>query len=83
MFAGLALVDGDAVRAIKLCGAAAVLRERQAAPLQDTWQQRRTKVVIEPARAAAGEQAEKAWAHGARLSVEEAVSYALNGTAAG
>jgi predicted ATPase len=76
-FAGLAMVDADGTRAMRLCGAAAALRERLVSPLPECWHEVWTRTVVEPARVAAGDRADAAWSAGTRMSVEEAVAYAL------
>ncbi len=76
-YAGLAMVDADGTRALRLCGAAAAIRERLVSPLADCWHEVWTRTVVEPAREAAGDRADAAWSAGTRMSVEEAVAYAL------
>ena len=74
--AALALVDSDPVRALRLCGAAAALRESTRAQLAPRWREVLRAVVIEPAFNAAGEQAGLAWEEGERMTFDEAIRYA-------
>jgi len=77
--AGLAVAAGDPERALRLCGAAAAERTAIRAPLAPRWQALAQTAVVDPARAAVGpERADAAWAAGARLSLDEAVAYALS-----
>ena len=46
-------------------------------PLADCWYEVWMRTVVEPAREAAGDGADAAWSAGTRMSVEEAVAYAL------
>ena len=75
----LALTDGDPLRALRLCGAAAGLRESSRGRLAPRWSEVLQAAVIQPASAAAGGQAEVAWAEGQRLTFDEAVGYARVG----
>jgi len=76
--AGLAVAAGDPERALRLCGAAASERDAIRAPLAPRWEALAQATVVEPARAALDpERAEAAWAAGARLSLDDAVAYAL------
>jgi len=76
--AGLAVAAGDPQRALRLCGAAASERDAMRAPLAPRWQALAQTTVVDPARAALDpERADAAWAAGARLSLDEAVAYAL------
>jgi predicted ATPase/DNA-binding CsgD family transcriptional regulator len=81
--AGLAVAAGDPERALRLCSAAASERDAIRAPLAPRWQMLAQTVVVDPARAALDqEQADAAWAEGTRLSLDEAVAYALTDPAA-
>ena len=76
--AGLAVAAGDPERALRLCGAAASERDAIRAPLAPRWEALAQATVVDPARAALDpRRAEAAWAAGARLSLDEAVAYAL------
>jgi predicted ATPase/DNA-binding CsgD family transcriptional regulator len=77
VFAGLALVDRDPERALRLEGAAAAFRDQIRAPLPPRWHARVRESVIEPARAAAGAAADRAWSAGGRMTMDEAVALAL------
>src|SRR5262245_38540110 len=82
--AGLAVTAGDPERALRLSGAAASERDAIRAPLAPRWQTLAQTIVVDPARAALDPQrAEAAWASGARLSLDEAVEYALAGHGTG
>jgi predicted ATPase/DNA-binding XRE family transcriptional regulator len=75
--AALAMAGGDAVRTLQLGGAAAAIRRQIGSP-GTSWQAMVASVAFAPARAAAGaEAAEEAWAAGERLSVPQAIEYAL------
>jgi predicted ATPase len=76
---GLALTDSDPLRALRLCGAGARLRESSRGRLAPRWNEVLQTVVIEPASAAAGEQGATAWAEGQRMTFDEAVRYAREG----
>ena len=75
--AAVALVGRDPERALRLCGAAAGIRERMRGPLAPRWREIVRDFVVQPARAAVGEGADAAWAAGERLTVDEAVALAL------
>jgi predicted ATPase/DNA-binding CsgD family transcriptional regulator len=74
--AALEVAGAEPLRALRLCGAASALRASIRSELAPRWQELRDSVVLEPARAAAGDGAEAAWAEGERMSFEEAVRYA-------
>lgn len=74
--AALALVDSDPVRALRLCGAAAALRESTGAQLAPRWREVLNAVVIEPAFNAAGKRAPLAWEEGEHMTFDEAIKYA-------
>lgn len=74
--AGLAMVDSDALRALRLSGAAARLRESIRAQLAPRWHEVLSAVVIEPASLAAGDLAVDAWSEGTLMTFDEAVRYA-------
>lgn len=74
--AALALVDSDPVRALRLCGAAAALRESTGAQLAPRWREVLRAVVIEPAFNAAGKDAPLAWEEGEHMTFDEAIQYA-------
>jgi tetratricopeptide (TPR) repeat protein len=75
----LAWTDSDPLRALRLCGAGAELRESSRGRLAPRWNEVLQTAVIEPASAAAGEQAAAAWAEGRRMTFDEAVRYAREG----
>jgi len=76
--AGLAVAAGDPERALRLSGAAASERDAIRAPLPPRWRTLAQTAVVDPARAAVSpERADAAWAAGARLTLDEAVAYAL------
>ena len=75
----LAMSDSDPVRALRLCGAAAELRESSRGQLAPRWKEVLQGVVIEPASAAVGGQAATVWAEGRRMTFDQAVSYARRG----
>ncbi len=77
--AGLALSDGDPLRALRLSGAAAALRDATGAQLAPSWREVVRTMVVEPAAAAAGEGAEAAWAEGQAMALDEAVAAATEG----
>jgi predicted ATPase/DNA-binding CsgD family transcriptional regulator/DNA-binding XRE family transcriptional regulator len=75
--AGLAMAENQPVRAIRLAGAAAGLREKHRARLLPI-DSARLETVIEPARCALGEKgAANAWADGHAMTIDQAVAYAL------
>lgn len=82
LVAGLAVQDSEPFRALKLCGAAAALRESIRARLAPRWQEVLRAVVVEPASREAADLAESAWAEGEGMAFEEAVAYAQAGLAA-
>jgi hypothetical protein len=73
----LAMAGGDAIRTLRLGGAAAAVRRRIGSPPGRGWPDVVAGVAFEPARAVTGAYAEEAWAHGERLSVPDAIRYAL------
>jgi predicted ATPase/DNA-binding XRE family transcriptional regulator len=75
--AALAMAGGDAIRTLRLGGAAAAIRRQIGSP-GTGWQAMVASVAFAPARAAAGPGAEEAWAEGERLSVPDAIEYALD-----
>jgi predicted ATPase/DNA-binding NarL/FixJ family response regulator len=77
--AAVAVGGDDPVRALRLCGAASALRETTRSQLAPRWRDILHAVVIDPARAAAGERADAAWAAGRAMGFEEAVRYAMEG----
>ncbi|HYW25984.1 MAG TPA: helix-turn-helix domain-containing protein [Terriglobales bacterium] len=74
--AALAMAGGDAIRTLRLGGAAAAIRRQIGSP-GTSWQAMVASVAFAPARAAAGPAAEEAWAAGEHLSVPQAIEYAL------
>jgi non-specific serine/threonine protein kinase len=78
----LALTDPDPLRALRLCGAAAGLRESSRGRLAPRWNEVLQTVVIGPASAAAGDQAASAWAEGRKMTFQDAVRYAREGLGA-
>jgi len=81
--AGLAMVDSEPLRALRLSGAAATLRESIRARLAPRWQEVLHAVVIEPASKAAGAQAVTAWDEGMQMRLDEAIGYAMAALPAG
>lgn len=77
-YAGLAAARGDAVRALRLAGAAAALRSELGSPLP-AGEQTGLDRLLAPARAALGPRAGLATAEGAALTADEAVALALAG----
>jgi non-specific serine/threonine protein kinase len=77
--AALSVADSDPVRALRLCGAASALRASIRSELPPRWRELLSSAVVVPATAAAGEQAEAAWAEGERMSFDEAIRYARMG----
>jgi non-specific serine/threonine protein kinase len=75
----LAWTDGDPLRALRLCGAAAQLRESSRGQLAPRWSEVLQTAVIRPATLAAGQQAGTAWAEGRTMTFDEAVRYARQG----
>jgi hypothetical protein len=73
----LAMAGGDAIRTLRLGGAAAAIRRRIGSAPARGWQDMVDSVGFAPARALTGAYAEEAWADGERLSVPEAIEYAL------
>jgi predicted ATPase/DNA-binding XRE family transcriptional regulator len=74
--AALAWAGGDAIRTLRLGGAAEAIRRQIGSP-GTSWQAMVADVAFAPARAAAGPGAEEAWAAGESLSVPQAIEYAL------
>jgi predicted ATPase/DNA-binding XRE family transcriptional regulator len=74
----LAMAGGDAIRALRLGGAAAAIRRQIGSPQGKGWRDTVTSFAFEPARAAAGAGAADAWADGQRLTLREALEYALH-----
>ena len=74
--AALAMAAGDADRTLRLGGAAAAIRRQIGSP-GSIWLAMVASVAFAPARAAAGPAAHEAWAAGERLSVPQAIEYAL------
>jgi DNA-binding NarL/FixJ family response regulator len=82
--AGLAVVDGDPVRALRLGAAAEAIREATQSRLAPRWREIIRTVLVEPATTAAGDRAAAvAWAEGSRMTFDEAVRSALDGLPAG
>jgi non-specific serine/threonine protein kinase len=75
----LAWTDANPLRALRLCGAAAQVRESSRGQLAPRWNEVLETAVIRPASTAAGKQAATAWAEGRRMTFEEAVGYARQG----
>jgi predicted ATPase/DNA-binding XRE family transcriptional regulator len=73
----LAMAGGDAIRTLRLGGAAAAIRRQIGSPQGTGWQGVVASAAFEPARAAAGAHAEDAWEDGERLSLRAAIEYAL------
>jgi len=74
--AALAVADAEPLRALRLCGAASALRASIRSQLAPRWRELLDTVVLGPARVAAGELADAAWAEGERMSFDEAVRFA-------
>jgi hypothetical protein len=71
-------LQGDAVRALHLAGAAATLRETLGAPLSPA-EQGQLDAVLQPSRAALGDASAKAaWAAGCALTLEQAVAIVVH-----
>ena len=79
-FAQLAAAQGQNGRAVELAGAADALRTVAGLGLPDTYS-RSIEQWLGPARSALGPVASEVWRRGQRLSVEEAITYALAGDA--
>jgi predicted ATPase/DNA-binding CsgD family transcriptional regulator len=77
--AGLAAANADPLRALRLSGAAAGLRESTRSQLAPRWRDIVRTVVVQPARQAAGDRADAAWEAGRAMTFEEAVRYARTG----
>ena len=75
-FAGLAVIDGDPVRALRLAGAAAAVR-RAIGLRVGTPERARLARWLAPARDALGPAAAAAVAEGEAMLLEQAVAYAL------
>ncbi|HXM55281.1 MAG TPA: LuxR C-terminal-related transcriptional regulator [Candidatus Dormibacteraeota bacterium] len=80
--AALAVGNSDPVRALRLSGAATALRDATRSRLAPRWRDLIQDVVVEPARRAAGNRADAAWAAGRALKFDEAVHYARTGLVA-
>ena len=77
-FAGLAGAQGQSERAVRLRGAAEALRETIGVPLPAV-DRAKYDHYVETARAALGEEASAAvWAEGCKMTMEEAIEFALN-----
>jgi predicted ATPase/DNA-binding XRE family transcriptional regulator len=74
----LAMAGGDAIRALRLGGAATAIRRRIGSPPGKGWEDLVASAAFQPARIAAGASAEDAWAAGEGLSVPDAIEYALD-----
>ena len=72
----LAVVDCDPVRALRLAGAASAIRESTRSQLAPRWRELLQTVVLDPARAAAGDAADAAWAEGRAMTFDHALRYA-------
>ncbi|HSR22349.1 MAG TPA: AAA family ATPase, partial [Candidatus Eisenbacteria bacterium] len=77
--AGLAVANTDPVRALRLGGAASALRDATRSQLAPRWRELVRTVAVEPARRAAGDHADAAWAAGRAMTLDEAVHYARTG----
>jgi non-specific serine/threonine protein kinase len=77
--AALAVADGDPVRALRLSGAAAALRDSTGAQLAPHWRDVVRTAIVEPAMEAAGKRAAAAWAEGRRMDLDQAVRAARAG----
>jgi non-specific serine/threonine protein kinase len=74
----LAMAGGDAIRTLRLGGAAAAIRRQIGSPQGTGWQEVVASAAFDPARAAAGPHAGDAWEDGERLSPRAAIEYALD-----
>jgi non-specific serine/threonine protein kinase len=80
----LAVVDCDPGRALRLAGAASAIRESTRSQLAPRWSELVRTVVTDPARAAAGDAADAAWAAGHAMTFDDSLTYARSsGPAAG
>ncbi|HEY7198879.1 MAG TPA: LuxR C-terminal-related transcriptional regulator [Candidatus Dormibacteraeota bacterium] len=77
--AGLAVANDDPVRALRLSGAAAAMRDSIRSQLAPRWREIVREAVLDPARAAAGDQADVAWAAGLEMTFDGAARYAMSG----
>ncbi len=77
--AGIAVVDRDPLRALRLSGAADALREVAGTRLAPSWQEVVRTAVLQPAFEAAGEAGAAAWAEGQSMDLDEAVAAAWAG----
>ncbi|MEZ4660196.1 MAG: tetratricopeptide repeat protein [Caldilineaceae bacterium] len=73
---GLLSLQGESVRALRLAGAAAALRDQLQTPLSPA-EQTQLDQALEPARQALGAGAAAAWESGRALTLEDAVAEAL------
>ena len=73
----LALARGNAVRALKLAGAAASLRHCISVPLPQREQAEFDRMLLQAWKALNEPQGKAAWAEGAKMKLEEAIAYSL------
>jgi hypothetical protein len=79
VFAALIAVEGEPERAARLYGAAEALREVIGAPLPPNERPRYEREVAAARAQLDEERFRAAWAEGRAMSMEEAISYALEG----
>jgi len=79
--AGVAVAEERFVRAARLAGAADALRRALGIPLAEVDRVRFDRWLSEPRRRLAGEGFGAAWAEGAGMTTEQAIDYALKGSA--
>ncbi|MBX3010788.1 MAG: tetratricopeptide repeat protein [Caldilineaceae bacterium] len=77
-YAGLAAAQDQPVRAMRLAGFAAALRQTVGAPLPPTEQERVDRMLAPARRVLAADAIAMAWATGASLALPAAVEYALS-----
>jgi adenylate cyclase len=73
----LAVLEGEAKRALQLVGAASVLREAIGAPLPPSEREALDKIVAKAKRQLDDYTAEEVWSVGRKMSMEQAVVFAL------
>jgi non-specific serine/threonine protein kinase len=76
--AGLAVVESDPARALRLEAAAEALRQATQSQLAPRWRELIRTGIVEPATAALGDRAAETWAEGAGTTFDEAVRAALD-----
>jgi tetratricopeptide (TPR) repeat protein len=76
-YAGLALAEGHAARALTLAAAAAHLRRLIGAPLPQAEQSRLDRMLLPAWKSLNEPEGKGAWAEGSAMSLEKAISYTL------